>query len=273
MMTETLCNYPDRDEYLVAYLYDDIDSAEQTAFGSHLSGCRHCQQDLLALRGVRSALSTWAPPEPVFSNGESRVASPASRVPSPEARAASREQRAASREQRAASWWREMPAWAQVAAALFVLGVSATIANLDVRYDRSGLTIRTGWSQPRPAAQAPASATPWRAELTALESELRSEMKASQAAAAAASAPAAQTVMSDADFRRRVRALLDESEKKQQNELALRLVQFQTDISAQRQADLRTINQSLGFIQRDTYGELLKQREGMNYLLKVSQKQ
>ena len=266
MMTETLCNYPDRDEYLVAYLYDDIDSAEQTAFGSHLSGCRHCQQDLLALRGVRSALSTWAPPEPVFSNRESRVASPASRVPSPEARAASREQRAA-------SWWREMPAWAQVAAALFVLGVSATIANLDVRYDRSGLTIRTGWSQPRPAAQAPASATPWRAELTALESELRSEMKASQAAVAATSAPAAQAVMSDADFRRRVRALLDESEKKQQNELALRLVQFQTDISAQRQADLRTINQNLGFIQRDTYGELLKQREGMNYLLKVSQKQ
>jgi hypothetical protein len=166
-----------------------------------------------------------------------------------------------------------MPAWAQVAAALFVLGVSATIANLDVRYDRSGLTIRTGWSQPRPAAPSAANAAPWRAELTALESELRSEMKASQAAAAAASAPAAQAVMSDADFRRRVRALLDESEKKQQNELALRLVQFQTDISAQRQADLRTINQNLGFIQRDTYGELLKQREGMNYLLKVSQKQ
>src|SRR5215470_6855448 len=266
MMTETLCNYPDRDEYLVAYLYDDIDSAEQTAFGSHLSGCRHCQQDLLALRGVRSALSTWAPPEPVFSNGESRVASPASRVPSPEARAASREQRAA-------SWWREMPAWAQVAAALFVLGMSATIANLDVRYDRSGLTIRTGWSQPRPAAAAPTNAAPWRAELTALETELRSEMKASQAAAAAAAAPATQAVMSDADFRRRARALLDDSEKKQQNELALRLVQFQTDISAQRQADLRTINQNLGFIQRDTYGELLKQREGMNYLLKVSQKQ
>jgi hypothetical protein len=259
MMTETFCNYPDRDEYLVAYLYDDIDSAEQTAFGSHLSACRHCQQDLLALRGVRSALSTWAPPEPVFSNPESRLASSASRVPSPEPRAA--------------SWWREMPAWAQVAAALFVLGVSATIANLDVRYDRSGLTIRTGWSQPRPPAPAPANAAPWRAELTALETELRSEMRASQAAAAAASAPAAQAVMSDADFRRRARALLDESEKKQQNELALRLVQFQSDISAERRADLTRIDQKLGFMQRDTYGELLKQREGMNYLLKVSQKQ
>src|SRR5215467_10672979 len=280
MMTDTFCNYPDRDEYLVAYLYDDIDSAEQTAFGSHVSACRHCQQDLLALRGVRAALSTWAPPEPVFSNPESRVASPASRVASLEPRAArleprapSPESRAASREPRAASWWREMPAWAQVAAALFVLGVSATIANLDVRYDRSGLTIRTGWSQPRPAAPAPANAAPWRAELTALETELRSEMKASQAAVAAASAPAAQSVMSDADFRRRARTLLDESEKKQQNELALRLVQFQNDINAERRADLTRIDQKLGFMQRDTYGELLKQREGMNYLLKVSQKQ
>src|SRR5215468_1456686 len=149
-MTDMRCNYPDRDEQLVAYLYDDIDSAGRTPFGAHLSNCRSCQEDLSALRGVRSALSNWAPPEPAFAARESRAASPGRRAP---------------------KWWHEVPAWAQVAAALFVLGVSATIANLDVRYDRSGLTIRTGWSQPRPAAQAPASATPWRAELTALESE------------------------------------------------------------------------------------------------------
>jgi hypothetical protein len=88
-----------------------------------------------------------------------------------------------------------------------------------------------------------------------------------------AAAPAAQAAMSDAELRRRVRVLLDESEKKQQNELALRLVQFQRDINAQHQADLTKFNQNIGFIQRETYGELLKQREGMNYLLKVSQKQ
>jgi hypothetical protein len=166
-----------------------------------------------------------------------------------------------------------MPAWAQVAAALFVAGISATVANLDVRYDRSGLTIRTGWSKPQTSALAPVNAAPWRAELTALENQLRSEMKTSQPVVAAASAPAAQAAMSDAELRRRVRVLLDESEKKQQNELALRLVQFQRDINAQHQADLTKFNQNIGFIQRETYGELLKQREGMNYLLKVSQKQ
>ena len=252
MMTETLCSYPDRDDHLVAFLYDDIDSAERTSFGAHLSACRPCQEDLSALHGVRSTLSTWAPPEPAraFSSREPRAASPEPR-----------------------GWWHEIPAWAQVAAALFVLGVSMTIANLDVRYDRSGLTIRTGWSTRQASALAPVNAAPWRAELTALENQLRSEMKASQAVVTAASAPATQAVMSDAEFRRRVRVLLDESEKKQQNELALRMVQFQRDTNAQHQADLTKFNQNIGFIQRETYGELLKQREGMNYLLKVSQKQ
>jgi anti-sigma factor RsiW len=145
-MTDTRCNYPDRDEHLVAYLYDDIESTERTAFGSHLSNCRSCQEDLSALRGVRSALSTWAPPEPAFAGREPRVPTP---------------------ERRAPRWWHEVPAWAQVAAALFVLGVSATIANLDVRYDRSGLSIRTGWSKPPASAE---NAEPWRAELAALQS-------------------------------------------------------------------------------------------------------
>jgi hypothetical protein len=79
--------------------------------------------------------------------------------------------------------------------------------------------------------------------------------------------------MSDAELRRRVRVLLDESEKRQTNQLALRVAELQKDYDSQRQADLTKITQNLGYIQRDTYGELLKQREGVNYLLKVSQKQ
>jgi hypothetical protein len=272
-MTDIPCNYPDRDEQLVAYLYDDIDSAERTAFGLHLSACRQCHDDLSALRGVRTALGTWAPPEPAFATRGLRASSPEPRGASREPRVVSLEPRVASPEPRV-RWWHDVPAWAQVAAALFVLGVSATIANLDVRYDNTGLTIRTGWSRPQPAAPAAAAnAAPWRAEFAALQNQLRAEMKASQAAVTAASSPAAQAAMSDADFRRRVRALLDDSERKQQTELAFRLAEFQNDINAQRQADLTRTNEKLGFIQRDTYGELLKQRQGMDYLLKVSQKQ
>ena len=163
---------------------DDIDAPERTSFGSHLSACRYCQEDLSALRGVRSTLSTWAPPEPVFSTRESRA-------PSPEPRA----------------WWHEMPAWAQVAAALFVLGVSATIANLDVRYDRSGLTIRTGWSTPQASALAPVNAAPWRAELTAFENQLRSEMKTSQPVVTGGFCSGSPDLDLDAELRRRVRVL------------------------------------------------------------------
>src|SRR6185369_10422616 len=74
-MNETVCTYPDRDERLVAYLYDDIDSAERSSFGLHLSSCRQCQEDLTALGGVRTTLSAWAPPEPSFASRKPRAAS------------------------------------------------------------------------------------------------------------------------------------------------------------------------------------------------------
>jgi len=255
MMTDTLCNYPDRDEQLVAYLYDDIESAERTSFGAHLSICRSCQADLSALRGVRSALSAWAPPEPAFANRESRVPGPEPRVASPEPRA---------------RWWKEVPAWAQVAAALFVLGVSATIANLDVRYDRSGLTIRTGWSKQSPAPANVDSAA-WRAELGSVASQLRAEIDAREQSASAVRAAAQQTpAISEAELRRRVQMLLDERETRIQNEIALAVGKVMQDYQQTRMADLARIERTIGYVQTNTLSEQLKQREAVNYLLKVS---
>jgi hypothetical protein len=259
MMTETLCSYPDRDEHLVAFLYDDIDSAERTSFGSHLSTCRYCQEDLSALGSVRSTLGTWAPPEPARAFAGS------------EPRARSREPRAPKSEPRA--WWHEMPAWAQVAAALFVLGVSATVANLDVRYDRSGLTIRTGWSQPQPARVATSSdPAPWRSELTALESQLRERIDAKQASASAVRTAAEESPrISETELRRRVQVLLDEREKRIQKQIALAVGSVMQDYEAQRRADLTRIDQAIGYVRTNTQTEQLKQREAVNYLLKVSQ--
>jgi hypothetical protein len=255
MMTETRCSYPDRDEYLVAYLYDDIESAERTSFGSHLSVCRECQEDLSALRGVRSALGTWAPPEPAFSTRESRASSPAPR--------------ASSREPRASRWWHDVPAWAQVAAALFVLGVSATIANLDVRYDRSGLTIRTGWSKPQPAP-ASVDAAAWRADLTRVAAQLRAEIDAKEQASAVRAAAQQAPAISEPELRRRVQMLLDERETRIQNEIALAVANVMKDYQQTRLADLARIQQTIGYVQNNTLSEQLKQREAVNYLLKVS---
>ena len=200
--------------------------------------------------------------------------------------------------------------WAQVAAALLVLGVSAGIANLDIRYDANGLSVRTGWSPPsrdarvgepgppsretrvgepgqRPTptssgtARAPAlvtstDAAPWRADLAALERQLKNELHATQAAGAGmpGSAPALRAISaSDADVLRRVRALVDESEKRQQRELALRVAEVLRDVSSQRQADLAKIDRSLGVVQNNLGVEVMKQRQSLNLLYRASQRQ
>lgn len=264
-MTDMRCGYAgDRDETLIAYLYDDIDPAARGVFDAHLAGCEHCRAELEALGGVRTTLARWNPPEPK----SLAAANPQSATRNPQS-------------------WRTIPAWAQVAAALLFLGVSAGIANLDVRYDRDGLAIRTGWSKPaaqsaqRPAATeqigvasqsgggqgfSPAS----KADLEALERQLRTELRSLAATpAVAVTRPAA----SDAEILRKVRALIDDTERRQQRELALRLAQAITDVNAQRQADLRKIDVSLNGVQNSLGVEVLKQRQSLNYLMRVNQRQ
>jgi hypothetical protein len=255
-MNNVTCLYTDREAVLVAYLYDDLEPAARVAFDTHVTTCLPCRSELAGMRGVRSRLAEWVPPEP------SRAFSFESPIPNPQS-------------QRPAAWWHTVPVWAQVAAAMLVLGVSASIANLDIRYDRnSGLNVRTGWSRSAAAAVAaagtPADSAPWRAELAALRTELRSQMRAqSTPVTAAAVAPAAGGAMSEAEFSRRARVLLDESEKRQQKELAVRLVQLQTDFNALLQSDRIRTNQLFRDV-TNTYGtQIQNQQRQINYLQPV----
>jgi hypothetical protein len=259
-MTDMTCTYPgDRDATLIAYLYDDIEPAARAAFDAHLAACGVCRDELEALGGVRAQLARWSPPEPhfaAFTNPESNQQfNPQSAIPNPQ-------------------WWRAVPAWAQVAAALLFLGVSAGIANLDVHYDQNGLSVRTGWSKPAATqAAAPSNAAPWRGDLVALEQQLRSELQATAAAAAAAPAPQpARVAMSEAEVTRRFKALVDESERRQQREIALRVAEVMQNFSSQRQADLRKIDQNLGLMQKNTGVEVLRNRQMLtNFIQQVSQ--
>jgi len=257
-MTDTTCTYTgNRDDALIAYLYEEIDPVIHAAFDAHLASCARCRTDLADLRGVRAGLAQWAPPEPAF------------KVPSLQSPVTSR--------------WREIPAWAQVAAALLVLGVSAGIANVNVHYGADGLTVRTGWSSRAEAPSQPSgakadaakvdavNAEPWRAELTALEQQMRSEIRAASLASASA-APAVRTASapaSDADLVRRIRALEDGS-RQQQRDFQLQLATALRDVNAQRRADLVRIDQNLGLIQNNTGIEVAKQREMLNYLVRAS---
>jgi hypothetical protein len=265
-MSETVCSYPgDRDEALVTYLYDgESDAAARAAFEAHLATCAQCASDLGALRGVRRQLARWSPPEPEFAIG-SPQSNPQSAIRNPQ-------------------WWRAIPAWAQVAAALLFLGVAAGISNLDVRYDASGLSVRTGWSKPAvaPVPAAVATSPPGtgsqmnvaatREDLAALERRLKTEFHGTQIVSTQTAAVPARA-LSDAEVVRRVRALIDESEKRQQSELALRVAEVLRDVSAQRQADLVRVDRALGTVENKLGVQVLRNQQQMNYFIRTSQKQ
>ena len=181
-----------------------------------------------------------------------------------------------------------MPAWAQVAAALLFLGVSAGIANLDVRYDANGLNVRTGWMQTPAAAPidgAPAgrraaalTSTPrrrrgvrtWRRSSSSSE---RNPRGSNGRGAATPAAMRADGAVSMPIVVRRVRALVDESEKRQQRELALRVAEVVRDVTAQRQADLVKIDRTLGVVQNNLGVEVMRDRQRLNLLYRASQRQ
>jgi len=269
-MTESVCTYPgNRDEALVTFLYDDDtwSAGDRAAFGAHLPTCAACRDELAAMRDVRGELGRWNPPDPNFAITFSTA---------PRAQSGTRQSAISNQH-----WWNAVPAWAQVAAALLVLGVSARIANLDIRYDSQGLSVRTGWSQPRNAgaatttapAGAPLAVTgdaPWKADLTALEQQLTAEMRTTRATAAPSPPPGA-TRPADADLIRRVRAIVDESEKRQQRELALRVAEVWRDVNVQRQADLAKVNRALGAVENNLGVEVLKTRQQVNLMYRASQ--
>jgi hypothetical protein len=284
MTADTLCGYPSRDEALVSYLYDELDGAQRSAFDTHLVLCARCRSELEQLSGVRTQLSEWEAPAVV--GRESSVNNLPSSVGSPQSAAVRRQ-----------TWWREIPAWAQIAAAVLCLGVGAGLANLNVRYDHDGLSIQTGWlKQDRVApnsttgaaqdstkgvaqnattgvaqdfspARANASA-PWRADLAALEQQLRTEWQSANTAPAGVTlARSTRPSMSDAELLKRVRALVDESERRQNRELALRVGEMARDVHTQRQADLRKIDQSLEYVLSNTGLAVAKQQQTLNYLV------
>ena len=75
-MTDMLCGYTNRDETLVAYLYDDIDGAERQDFQAHLLTCTICRDEVAAFKSVRKQLAKWEPP--VVPSLQSSVPSPQS---------------------------------------------------------------------------------------------------------------------------------------------------------------------------------------------------
>jgi hypothetical protein len=233
---------------LIAYLYDEVEPPLRREIDDHLRSCRTCTDELDSLSAVRIGLAAWAPPEPELGFTITRNEDVARR----------------------SSWWSDMPVWAQVAAAGLVLAVGLGAANVQVRSGTDGFVVTTGWMAPTgaPTVANPASDERWRPALVALESQLRGEIQANRSPVAEPASAMSRTA-NEATLKQ-VQAMLDASEQRQRQELALRLTQLTRDLDVQRRADLVRISQGFGQFEGRTGEMMARQRQMLNYVMRVS---
>jgi hypothetical protein len=158
----------------------------------------------------------------------------------------------------------------QTAAAVLFFAAAAGLAQVEVRYGADGLVVRTGWGRTAPTQSAgtPAQA-PWRQDLAALEQELRRELSSATRPTAVVATRAPQA--NEPNLLSRVRDLIEQSEQKQQRELAIRLVDVVRDADIQRRADQMRVQQTVGQLEGQTDVAVRQNRELLNYLVRVSQ--
>ncbi len=239
-------------DVLVAYLYGEANPGERRAVATHLNQCASCEAEVAALTATREQLAAWRPPDTSLGfhvDGLGAVA--------PVARA----------------WWHNpLPAWMQVAAAglVFAAGLAVGAA----RQGGTGVPVASvatappavvrSTSAPAPAPASSASAgsgvaspVATQVELARVEAGLRAEIAAMRAQAS--TVPAARR--DDEAVMRQVRVLLQESEARQQRELALRTAQVIRDFEIQRRLDMVTVRQTIGQVEGATGAELRRQQD------------
>jgi anti-sigma factor RsiW len=246
MSVEFRCGDP---AVLAGYLYDECDAAERAAVDAHLAVCASCAEELMALGATRTALASWTPPDAVL---DFRVVS---------AHDEGDGDSAGSSILRPSRWWRRpMPAWAQVAAAVLIFAGGAL---LGMRTAGQSAVLSAGVGVAG-TASAPGTAAVSTRDLAALEQRLRAEIGALRHTT---TTEGPQVPSNEAAVLQRVRALLAESEERQQRELAFRLTQVIRDVDSQRRMDLSRIEQTFGQMEGFTRPELADQRQILNYLI------
>lgn len=249
---------------LAGYLYDECGEDERWAIEAHLATCAACTVEIEQLRSVRASLARWAAPEPA-----SGLGTPASGFTDlgalpPAASVAGRR--------------RTPPRWLMAAAAVLVGAAAAGLAQLEVEYGFGGFVVRTGWARATPVRTAPppapASFPPeWRQELAAFERDLRARLlPATDARAASGGRARAADQAGPADddaLLRRVQALIDRSEQRQQRELAQQITGVLREVEMQRRADLRGVQQTVGELEGQTGIAVRQNQELANYLYQM----
>lgn len=234
----------------IEYVYDELDAREREAIAAHVTSCTRCADEVRGLEATRDDLRAWVPPDAVL--GFQVVAATTSTAPATVLRPA--------------RWWqRPLPAWAQAAAAVLLFGAGLGLGALR----ESRVLTEAAPTAPMAAAAAPVDAPASASDLAALEQRLRAEM--SQRTAVPVAAPAVRH--NDEALLEQVRTLIRESERRQQQELTLRTAQLVRDVDAQRRGDLARIERTFGQMEGTTGVQVEQQRQLLNYLMRVSQRQ
>ena len=234
----------DNQDALLDYLYEEGDAAERLKVARHLQECVACSVAVLEMQSVRGILREWTPPpaELGFRIVQERASAPA----------------------RARFRW--MPAtfggWAQAAAAVLLFAAGMAVSQLTVRYEDGAVIVG-------PRATGPASQARTTSVYLPAQSGGRIEAATASAERQDAGAGRADAGATE-DLLRQVRALIQQSEMRQQRELALRLSQVAREVDTQHQADLVRIQQNLGEIELQTGAQIDQQRQMMDYLVRTA---
>jgi len=231
----------DNQDALLDYLYDEGDPAERLAIAKHLQECVTCSVAVLEMRTVRGMLAEWKPPPAQL--GFRIVQEPAEAgLTTPVPVLAQRR------------WWGQSSSyrrWAQLAAGVLLFVAGMAVSQLHVNYADGALTVRA-----RSAAAPSLDVDP--PTLAGRTVSIHLPVAPVEVANAT---PASDNARREAmeELLQRVRTMIDQSESRQQRELALRLSQVAGEVDAQHQADLLRIQQDFG-----------RQQEMMDYLVKTS---
>jgi anti-sigma factor RsiW len=220
----------DNHDALLDYLYEEGEPAERLKIAKHLQECAACSVAVLEFQSVRGMLRGWTPPSADL--GFRIVQDAPGLVPPPV--------------KPAPSAYRYM---LQAAAAVVLFAAGLAVSQIRVDYRDGVVMFRTSAAVPSATVRSSSiTLPPQNVDVDALVEQVRARL-------GAGNAPSIDTEQ----LLQRVRAMIDQSEQRQQRELALRLSQVASEVETQHQADLLRIQQSFGQTQ-----------EMMDYLVRTS---